>query len=85
MTSTLSFDPELLRRYDRPGPRYTSYPTAPQFTPAFSEADLREHIGRSNAHGRALSIYAHMPFCANPCFYCACNRVITRDAARAER
>ena len=84
MTSTLTFDPELLRRYDRPGPRYTSYPTAPQFTPAFSEADLREHIGRSNAHGRALSIYAHMPFCASPCFYCACNRVITRDAARAK-
>ena len=84
MTSTLSFDPELLRRYDRPGPRYTSYPTAPQFTPAFTDADLREHIGRSNARGHALSIYAHMPFCASPCFYCACNRVITRDTARAE-
>ena len=85
MMSTLTFDPELLRRYDRPGPRYTSYPTAPQFTAAFTGADLREHIRRSNAAGRALSIYAHMPFCASPCFYCACNRVITRDTARAEQ
>lgn len=85
MTSPLNFDPELLRRYDRPGPRYTSYPTAPQFTAAFGAAQLREHIRRSNVEGQALSIYAHMPFCRSPCFYCGCNRVITRDAARAER
>ena len=85
MTRQLDFDPELLRRYDRPGPRYTSYPTAPQFTPAFGEAQLRQHIQRSNAAGHALSIYAHMPFCASPCFYCGCNRVITRDTARGER
>jgi oxygen-independent coproporphyrinogen-3 oxidase len=85
MMSTLTFDPELLRRYDRPGPRYTSYPTAPQFTSAFTGADLRAHIQRSNATGHALSIYAHMPFCASPCFYCACNRVISRDTARAEQ
>lgn len=84
MTSPLTFDPELLRRYDRPGPRYTSYPTAPQFTASFGAAQLREHIQRSNALGQALSIYAHMPFCASPCFYCGCNRVITRDATRAE-
>ena len=85
MTSTFTFEPELLRRYDRPGPRYTSYPTAPQFTAAFTSADLREHIRRSNASGHALSIYVHLPFCASPCFYCACNRVITRDTARAEQ
>ena len=85
MTSPLTFDPELLRRYDRPGPRYTSYPTAPQFIPSFGAAQLREHIERSNALGQALSIYAHMPFCASPCFYCGCNRVITRDVARAEQ
>ena len=82
---TLYFDSELLHRYDRPGPRYTSYPTAPQFTEAFGQAQLREHIRLSNAEQRALSIYAHMPFCASPCFYCGCNRVITRDAARGER
>jgi oxygen-independent coproporphyrinogen-3 oxidase len=85
MTSTFTFEPDLLRRYDRPGPRYTSYPTAPQFTAAFTSADLREHIRRSNASGHALSVYVHMPFCASPCFYCACNRVITRDTARAEQ
>lgn len=80
-----SLDRELLRRYDRPGPRYTSYPTAPQFQPSFGSEQLREHIRRSNTGGRALSIYAHMPFCASPCFYCGCNRVITRDAGRGER
>lgn len=85
MTSRVSFDPELLRRYDRPGPRYTSYPTAPQFSPSFGARQLREHIALSNAAGRGLSIYAHMPFCTSPCFYCGCNRVITRDTARGER
>ncbi len=78
-------DRDLLRRYDRPGPRYTSYPTAPQFQPSFGAGQLREHIRLSNSRGRALSIYAHMPFCLSPCFYCGCNRVITRDAARGER
>ena len=85
MRSPLTFDPELLRRYDRPGPRYTSYPTAPQFTASFGAAQLREYIRRSNTGGHALSIYAHMPFCVSPCFYCGCNRVITRDAPRGER
>ncbi len=85
MNDTLAFDRELLRRYDRPGPRYTSYPTAPQFQPSFGAGQLRGHIRLSNAGARALSIYAHMPFCLGPCFYCGCNRVITRDAARGER
>ena len=85
MNDTLPFDRELLRRYDRPGPRYTSYPTAPQFQPSFGAAQLREHIRLSNAGARALSIYAHMPFCLSPCFYCGCNRLITREPARGER
>ena len=85
MNDTLPFDRELLRRYDRPGPRYTSYPTAPQFLPSFGAEQLREHIRLSNTGARALSIYAHMPFCLSPCFYCGCNRIITRDAARGER
>lgn len=78
------FDPELLRRYDTPGPRYTSYPTAPQFTPEFQEADLREMAATSNGDPipRPLSLYLHIPFCTSPCFYCGCNRIITRDAAR---
>ncbi|MCF7221133.1 oxygen-independent coproporphyrinogen III oxidase [Marilutibacter chinensis] len=85
-TSSVLFDPELLRRYDRPGPRYTSYPTAPQFRPDFGEAQLREVAALTNGDPipRPLSIYAHIPFCASPCFYCGCNRVITRDKARGD-
>lgn len=81
------FDADLLRRYDRPGPRYTSYPTAPQFHDGFGEAELREAAAASNGDPipRPLSLYVHVPFCTSPCFYCGCNRVITRDRARAER
>jgi len=80
------FDPELLRRYDRPGPRYTSYPTAPQFSAGFGEAQLREAALASNGDPipRRLSLYVHVPFCLSPCFYCGCNRIITRDLTRAD-
>ena len=86
MTTTPAFDAELLRRYDRPGPRYTSYPTAPQFTKAFGEAELREAATASNGDPipRRLSLYVHVPFCMSPCFYCGCNRIITRDLTRGE-
>jgi oxygen-independent coproporphyrinogen III oxidase len=82
-----TFDTELLRRYDVAGPRYTSYPTAPQFTPEFGEAQFCEHARRSNEVpvARPLSLYVHIPFCTNPCFYCGCNRVITRDSAAGSR
>lgn len=82
MNAPVPFDADLLRRYDRPGPRYTSYPTAPHFTPAFGLAELRRHLTAGNAAGRPLSLYVHVPFCLNPCFYCGCNRVITRDPQR---
>ena len=86
MQTSSPFDPELLRRYDRPGPRYTSYPTAPQFTASFGEAELREAALSSNGDPipRRLSLYVHVPFCLSPCFYCGCNRIITRDLARAD-
>ncbi|HVI57439.1 MAG TPA: oxygen-independent coproporphyrinogen III oxidase [Luteimonas sp.] len=79
------FDADLLRRYDRPGPRYTSYPTAPQFDAGFGEAQLREAALASNGDPipRRLSLYVHVPFCLSPCFYCGCNRIITRDKSRA--
>jgi oxygen-independent coproporphyrinogen-3 oxidase len=76
-----------LKRYDRPGPRYTSYPTALQFNPAFDATQLRECAARSNAAPvpRPLSLYLHVPFCLGPCFYCGCNRIITRDSARGTK
>jgi oxygen-independent coproporphyrinogen-3 oxidase len=78
------FDPELLRRHDRPGPRYTSYPTAPHFHDGFGEQGLRAAIADSNAQALPLSLYVHVPYCSSPCFYCGCNRVITRDHGKGE-
>ena len=77
-----AIDPDLLRRYDLPGPRYTSYPTAPNFR-AFTPANHAWVAHRSSAKmpGAPLSLYVHAPFCANPCFFCGCTRVITRDPA----
>lgn len=80
------FDPALMARYDVPAPRYTSYPTAPQFHAGFGAVQLRAAIDASNAAARprALSLYVHVPFCWSPCFYCGCNRVISRDMRQAD-
>lgn len=85
MTPDIVFDANLVRKYDRPGPRYTSYPTAPQFTDAFTEADYLEQIRQSNtqAEPRFLSLYFHIPFCQSLCFYCGCNKIITHNNGRA--
>ena len=85
MSLSTIFDPELIRRYDGVGPRYTSYPTAPHFNGRFGAPELVKAIKESNEDPipRSLSLYAHIPFCFSPCFYCGCNRIITRDKARA--
>jgi len=70
---------DLLRRYDRPGPRYTSYPTAVEFHAGFDEAAYREHLARAAAERDApLSLYLHLPFCEERCTFCGCMVIITK-------
>ncbi|PSL14844.1 oxygen-independent coproporphyrinogen-3 oxidase [Marinobacterium halophilum] len=82
--SNVSWDLELIRRYDLSGPRYTSYPTAIQFDSELT-ADQLINAGRDSAdHSAPLSLYVHIPFCAHVCYYCACNKVITRNRKKAQ-
>ncbi len=83
MDQSLKFDLPLINRYDKSGPRYTSYPTALELHENFTEADYRRHIDNSNALGGPLSLYFHIPFCDTVCFYCACNKIITKNRAHA--
>ncbi|MFM7000638.1 MAG: oxygen-independent coproporphyrinogen III oxidase [Limnohabitans sp.] len=80
--------PDLLTRFDVPGPRYTSYPTADRFVEAFGEADYLQALDqrKNSALGKAtpLSLYVHIPFCESLCYYCACNKIITKHKDRAE-
>jgi oxygen-independent coproporphyrinogen-3 oxidase len=80
----LEFDQDLIQRYDTSGPRYTSYPTAAQFTTDFTAEAYRQQIALSNASNRPLSLYFHIPFCDTICFYCACNKVVTKNRAHAQ-
>jgi oxygen-independent coproporphyrinogen III oxidase len=78
--------PEMLQRFDVPGPRYTSYPTADRFLDGFSADDLVPRLRhRATSAPRPLSLYVHIPFCESICYYCACNKIITRDHGRAEQ
>ncbi|MDH1011117.1 oxygen-independent coproporphyrinogen III oxidase [Pseudomonas nicosulfuronedens] len=88
MPESMSFNRALVEKYDRPGPRYTSYPTAPQFHGAFAADDYRAAAQRSNHPGsegvaKPLSVYIHIPFCKSLCYYCACNKIITQKTHRA--
>ena len=79
--------PELLTRFDVPGPRYTSYPTADRFVEAFGESQYVQalQMRQSGAFGQQLplSLYVHIPFCESLCYYCACNKIITKHKERA--
>lgn len=83
MDQSLVFDPVLIRRYDTSGPRYTSYPTAVQFHEGFAGADYRAAALATNSVASPLSLYFHIPFCDTVCFYCGCNKVVTKDRSRA--
>src|SRR5262245_16765464 len=85
MAAAPTIDFELLRRYDCPAPRYTSYPAAPNFSPAFDERAVREAArdGNGDPTPRPLSLYVHVPSCTSPSFFCGCNRIITRDRSRS--
>ncbi len=84
---TIEFDADLVRRVDRTGPRYTSYPTADRFVEAFGDASYMTWAARRNIGGvqRPLALYVHLPFCRDICYYCACNKIVTRDAGKAAR
>ena len=84
MLDAIRWDSTLIRRYDIAGPRYTSYPTAVQFNNQVSPFDLLHALRESRKALRPLSLYVHVPFCANICYYCACNKVITKDRGRAQ-
>jgi len=82
MLDAIRWDTDLIRLYDQPGPRYTSYPTASQFNGDVSSFDLLHALRESRQASRPLSLYIHLPFCANACYYCARNKVITKDRGR---
>ncbi|XXF07330.1 oxygen-independent coproporphyrinogen III oxidase [Pseudomonas sp. D1-3] len=84
MLDVIQWDCDLIRRYDQAGPRYTSYPTAVQFHDGVGSFDLLHALRDSRRALRPLSLYLHLPFCANICYYCACNKVITKDRGRTQ-
>jgi oxygen-independent coproporphyrinogen-3 oxidase len=86
-TENLVFDPRIIRRFDVSGPRYTSYPTADRFVEAFDSDAATLWLGKRTIGGigRPLSLYFHIPFCNTICYYCACNKIITKDHGRSAK
>ena len=83
MSENLQWDPLLIQRYNRPGPRYTSYPTAVEFLPASNDRPERDAFAKRDP-SRPLSLYLHIPFCAHVCYYCGCNKIVTKRREQAE-
>jgi oxygen-independent coproporphyrinogen-3 oxidase len=86
-SSELVIDPVLIRKHDVAGPRYTSYPTADRFVEAFGEAELGQWLAKRSLGGigQPLSLYVHLPFCESICYYCGCNKIVTRDHTRSAK
>jgi oxygen-independent coproporphyrinogen-3 oxidase len=82
MSEHLIWDPLLIQRYNRPGPRYTSYPTAVEFQAVCDDTAERQAFAARDA-SRPLSLYVHIPFCRHVCYYCGCNKIVTKNTDRA--
>ncbi len=82
-----SIDLELIKKYDNPGPRYTSYPTAPHFSDAFTSEDFLTEMTATNKGSDLpdLSLYFHLPFCDTLCYFCGCNMIISNNRDRIGR
>ncbi|WP_038501123.1 oxygen-independent coproporphyrinogen III oxidase [Janthinobacterium agaricidamnosum] len=85
LTPLVEFDAAIIGKMSQSGPRYTSYPTADRFTPDFGYGDFLEALAALRMRGgrRPLSLYLHIPFCDTICYYCACNKIVTKDRSRA--
>lgn len=80
----LVFNNDLIKKYDKSGPRYTSYPTAIQFSEDFNEQSYYEQVKLSNERNTPLSLYFHIPFCDTICYYCGCNKIVTKNRSHAQ-
>ena len=79
MHQGLSVGEDFVNRYNRPGPRYTSYPTAPVWTDAYGPADFESAMRNAETNRSPVSLYMHLPFCESLCLFCACNVIIRKD------
>ncbi len=79
------FDTDLIVRYGGRGPRYTSYPTALQFSESLTASDYQQQARSSNDSDVPLSLYVHIPFCHSLCYYCGCNKIVTHNQVRVDR
>ena len=83
MSEQLHWDPELIQRYNRSGPRYTSYPTAIEFKIVDNDQVEKDLLSQRDP-SVPISLYLHIPFCAHVCYYCGCNKIVTKDRSKSE-